>query len=235
MALSKKQRDLLFMLKDVAWCDQTGFAYEFQAYLDLETGEISRNCGLLRMDHFIEYCPPKGIREETICHLRGQFLEDYTSNFEVEEVVEINVKSSVFNKILEERRKPIILHDDLLGTVMLERSDLCLQGWITNFESEIIVLIFDELELSQGSLEKLIAAYKVLQQLPKNAEDPFLQALLENGVVELSEPHIFIYPDSALNETYSIFVKVSTQSQVGQLEIFGNKENVVRYTFDFEM
>jgi len=237
MALLKKQRDLLFMLKDVAWCDPAGFAYEFQAYLDLGTGEISRDCGLLRMDRFIKYCPPKGIREETTCHLRGRFWEDSEHDFEVEEVVEINAQSSVFDEILKERRKPIILHDDLLGTVRFERvrGELFLHGWIEDSEPEVSVTIYDELELSQSSLEKLIAAYRVLQQLPANTEALLLQALLEKGTVELSEPYIFIYPDSTLNETYSISIKVSTQSQVGQLEIFGNKENVVRYTFDFEM
>lgn len=230
MELSKKQRDLLFMLKDVSYCGSGGFAYEYQAYLDLETGEVSRDCGLLRMNRFIMYCPPKGIREQTICHLKGRFWEDSDTDFEVEEVVEINVQSSVFDEILEERKKLIILHDDLLGTIRFERVELRLDGWIEDSESEISVTVFDELDLKESWLELLKVAYTAFQQISKNLhKEPLLRAVLKNGNFQVSDIHIFI---EFLNR-YSIGIVLSDPPQKVTLDILGSMTSYRLLSYEY--
>ncbi len=219
MELSKKARDMLFLTNDILSCTIGSFIYEYQAYLDLETGEVSRDCGLLRMDSFIKYCPPKGIREQTVCHLKGRFWEDSDTDFEVVEVIEINVQSSVFDEILEERKKPIILHDDLLGTVRFERVELRLDGWIEDSEPEISVTVYDELDLKESWLELLKAAYTAFRQISKNLhKEPLLRAVLKNGNFQVSDIHISI---EFLNR-YSIGIVLSDPPQKVSLDILGS-------------
>lgn len=219
MEHSKKLRDMLFLTNDVRSCKIGSFIYEYQAYLDLETGEATMAYGLLQMDRFIRYCPPKGIREQTVCHLKGCFREDRDTDFEVEEVVEINVRSPAFDGILEERKKPIIVHDDLLGTVRFERVELRLEGWVEDSESEIGVVVYGEWDLKESWLELLKAAYTTFRQIPKNLhKEPLLQRLLEKGNFQLSEANISIEP----RDRYYIYIALSNPPQRVTLDIMGS-------------
>ncbi len=221
---------MLFLTNDILSCTIGSFIYEYQAYLDLETGEVSRDCGLLRMDSFIMYCPPKGIREQTICHLKGRFWENSDTDFEVEEVVKINVRSSAFDQILEERKKPIILHDDLLGTVRFERVELRLDGWIEDSEPEISVTVYDELDLKESWLELLKAAYTAFPQISKNLHnEPLLQTVLEKEDFQFSDVSISI---EFLNR-YSIDIVLSAPPKEITLHILGSMTDYSLLSYEY--
>ena len=127
----------------------------FLAYIDIETNELKHAEGRLswpvankeaKTDKYFNRFQEGGIYHIKACKLiettvpEGR-LPSFYNNLYVKEVLEENASNPILEEILAEYRKPIILHDEVLGELILDKKLSMFDGNIKWMETEIRIFL----------------------------------------------------------------------------------------------
>ena len=146
------------------------WAAYFLAFVDCESGQLYKEEGRIEYPVIDKEALPIEFDDETIYKLRVREKMDEEvpegvlpskNHFLLVEVLEKNVSCPELEAILEEYRKPVILHDDLLGELVYNRQIKTFEGSVL-WQDEKIYITLDVNKDNKGGITRGKNALKAM-------------------------------------------------------------------------
>lgn len=199
----KQEREILVLMSDSGgggasygsfWIGQSYFL----AYVDLETNELKSGKGRLAWPLTKEEEKSRSyfsrFKKGVIYRIKARQLADRTvppnglpsfyNRFYVTEVLEEGATNSALDKILKEYRTPVVLQDDVLGELVLDKN-------LSNFEGHVIwkgekIIIY--LDVDQDSKITWTKARNTMKQLVAEQDkwDKAMREFSANKLISLA-------------------------------------------------
>jgi len=199
----KQEREILVLMSDGGgsgasygsfWIGQSYFL----AYVDIETNELKKGEGRLTWPLTKEEEDSrsyfKRFKKGVIYRIKARRLADRTvpenrtpsfyNKFYVTEVLEEGATSPALDEILTEYRRPIILQDEILGELTLDKNLSNFEGHVMWKDEKIIIY----LDVDQNSKATWTKAIKAMKQLVAEQEkwDKTMREFSANELTELA-------------------------------------------------
>lgn len=214
-------KDILIVTDSYNEINRDSYNVGIFAYIDLSNGVLKKGEGIITVnDKDDTYMTPEGIKPKQIYHIKAVLIKD--NDFLVTEIIERDVKNPILKFLLEEYNKPIIINDNILGTIILKRNHGFFTSEVSWLAHEMDIIIWSE-EITSEIVETLYKAYEELKM--------FAKYILDNATQEIVIQELQVFHDGKHRISACLYI-----SSCEKISIFldSTTEDGV-YSFNFSL